>query len=127
MENINIPAEKGKYFIPAVVCDAEAGLCEISGESYLEDAFSFYQPIIDWVETFCKNNESVLNVNLRFSYFNTSSSKAILSLLKKLKTLQDDGFGVVVNWYYEESDTDMLEEAEDFISDTDLNMYLLPY
>ena len=61
--------------------------------------------------------------NFRLTYFNTSSSKRILYILLKLKEYEDNGGEVTVNWYYDEDDTDMEEDVEDFriISNLDIN------
>ena len=52
MENLKIKGSHGVFFIPTVVFDARTGVCEISGESYLEDAAEFYNPLIDWIDKY---------------------------------------------------------------------------
>ena len=48
-------------------------------------------------------------------YFNTSSSKCILDVFKKLESINKGGQSqVVINWHYEEDDEDMLEAGEDY-------------
>ncbi len=51
-------------------------------------------------------------------YFNTSSSKCILDVFKKLENVfkKNNEEGVTINWYYEEDDEDMLEAGEDYQS-----------
>jgi hypothetical protein len=51
-------------------------------------------------------------VNIKLEYFNTSSSKCILDVFKKLETV--GGTNMTINWYYEEDDEDMLEAGEDY-------------
>ena len=55
-------------------------------------------------------------VNIRLEYFNTSSSKCILDVFKKLEVIHKAKNEVEVNWYYEEDDEDMLEAGEDYES-----------
>ena len=55
-------------------------------------------------------------VNIRLEYFNTSSSKCILDVFKKLEAIHKAKNEVEVNWYYEEDDEDMLEAGEDYES-----------
>ena len=62
------------------------------------------------------NSATVLNVQLE--YFNTSSSKCILDVFKKLESVS--GSEVSVKWYYEEDDEDMLEAGEDYEAIIDL-------
>jgi len=47
-------------------------------------------------------------------YFNTSSSKIILEILKQLKTLHVGSNIVIIKWHYEEVDTKLREEGEIF-------------
>ena len=55
---------------------------------------------------------------MQLEYFNTSSSKCILDVFKKLESLA--GTEVSVKWYYEEDDEDMLEAGEDYEAIIDL-------
>ena len=57
-------------------------------------------------------------MNVQLEYFNTSSSKCILDVFKKLESVT--GSEVSVKWYYEEDDEDMLEAGEDYEAIIDL-------
>ena len=127
MENLKIKGSHGVFFIPTVVFDARTGVCEISGESYLEDAAEFYNPLIDWIDKYITLVNKSLTFNFKLTYFNTSSSRRILDMLGHLKDYQDNGGKVTVNWYYEEDDADMEEEVEDFIIESEIDTNLLPY
>ncbi|NJO00718.1 MAG: DUF1987 domain-containing protein [Bacteroidia bacterium] len=125
MENLEIKGESGVYFIPEVKLDASTGICEISGESYLEDTDEFYNNIINWLETFINEINQPIVFNFKLTYFNTSSSRSILNVLRVMKKYEDQGGKVTVNWYYPEDDESIAEEAEDYMKDTGLkiNMY----
>ncbi len=56
------------------------------------------------------------NVNIQLEYFNTSSSKCILDVFKRLETIYKARNEVIINWFYEEDDEDMLEAGEDYES-----------
>jgi hypothetical protein len=51
---------------------------------------------------------------VQLEYFNTSSSKCILDLFKKLELVRATGNEVTVYWHYEADDEDMLEAGEDY-------------
>ena len=55
-------------------------------------------------------------VNIRLEYFNTSSSKCILDVFKRLESIHRAKHDVEINWFYEEDDEDMLEAGEDYDS-----------
>ncbi|MBN1158143.1 MAG: DUF1987 domain-containing protein [Bacteroidales bacterium] len=101
---------------PAVSLDAESGILEIKGRSIPENSIEFYKPLVDWLEEYARNPAKKTQVNVHLEYFNTSSSKCILDLFKKLESIYKAKNEVVINWYYEEDDEDMLEAGEDYES-----------
>ena len=127
MENLEIKGESGVYFIPEVKLNAANGQCEISGESYLEDTDEFYNNIINWLETFITEVKKPLTFNFRLTYFNTSSSRSILNVLRVLKRYEEKGGSATVNWYYPEDDESIAEEAEDYMKDTGLKINMFAF
>ena len=67
-------------------------------------------------DPFRKMQSSFTKVNIQLEYFNTSSSKCILDVFKKLEAIHKAKNEVIINWYYEEDDEDMLEAGEDYES-----------
>jgi hypothetical protein len=126
MRNIEIEAQKDNYYTPRVSFNAQSGICEIAGESYLEDAYAFYKPLKEWLEEYIKTINQSVSLHLSLTYLNTASSKSILSMLKVLKTYQKLGGEVTVSWKYRQSDLDMLEDIEDLIFESDLKIELIP-
>ena len=124
MENLEIVVKPGSHFKPSVSLNAETGLCEIAGESYLEEATLFYKPIYDWLQEYIKTNKSIL-FNFRLSYVNTSSSKHVLFILRLLKDYEESGGDVVANWYIEPGDTDTEEDVEDYTIISGLKIHIL--
>lgn len=119
MNDLIISGEKGTFFIPHVNFSADTGICELQGESYLEDTFTFYQPLIDWIKEYTKTQKPVI-LNIGLTYFNTASSRSILDLLETLKEYDENGGTVSVNWTVQDWDEDMKQEIEDFSMDADL-------
>ncbi len=101
---------------PYVRLDGEKGIIEIKGRSIPENSIEFYKPLIDWLEEYGSSVDSETAVNVQLEYFNTSSSKCILDIFKKLEGIYKKGQPVEVNWYYEEDDEDMFEAGEDYQS-----------
>jgi len=107
---------EGSHKTPSVRFDADKGIIEIKGRSIPENSIEFYKPMIEWLEEYSRNPAKRTVVNFQLEYFNTSSSKCILDLFKKLETIHKQNKNVNVNWYYEEDDEDMLEAGEDYES-----------
>lgn len=98
---------------PYVRCDASKRLLEMTGRCIIEDSDEFIQPIFDWLNEYKQMNTSI-EANFRFEYYNTSFSRCLFGVFKKLETIYKMGVNVTINWYYDEDDEDMLEEGQDF-------------
>ena len=107
---------EGTTKTPDVNFNAEKGLLEVKGRSIPENSIEFYKPLVDWLEEYAQNPISKTQVNVHLEYFNTSSSKCILDVFKKLEAIHKNKYDVQINWYYEEDDEDMLEAGEDYES-----------
>jgi len=126
MENLIIQGSHGDYDVPGVSFNSETGICELLGESYLEKTAEFYDRLLEWLEQYMKEVKQAVTFNFRLTYFNTSSSKRILYILLKLKEYEEKGGKVSTNWYYDEEDSDMEEDVEDFKIITNLKINLIP-
>ena len=111
MDNINIESTPKT---PKVDFQVGSGVLEIEGRSIPENSTEFYKPVFDWLDQYIDESNSNTSFNFKLEYFNTSSSKCILDILRKLEKLHKTGKSVVVNWYYEEDDEDMMEAGENY-------------
>ena len=93
---------KGTGNTPEV--DFLPGKIKISGRSIPEDAFAFFQPIVQWIENYIANPEDHTKVILRIEYINSGSNRYIFKILKLLDDCYLKGKKVTVNWLYEEDD-----------------------
>ncbi len=111
MENLYI---KGTFKTPTLSFNFEKGELDISGRSLPEHSIEFYKEAMQWLDKYIENPKPETVVNVQLEYFNTSSSKVILDIFKKIELLHSKGNKATVNWYYEEDDTDMQEQGETF-------------
>lgn len=105
---------EGTSKTPTVLFDSEDGVMELKGRSIPENSIEFYKPIVECLDEYAGAPKDKTSVNIQLEYFNTSSSKCILDLFKKLEAIHKGGNEVVINWHYEEDDEDMLEAGEDY-------------
>jgi hypothetical protein len=119
MENIFIEGSE-VFFTPEVRFDFASGVCEIAGESYLEETYAFYDPLYKWLKKYIASVKKPLKFNIKLRYMNTSSSKCILVMLKILKNYKDEGGIVTVHWFIDKDDDDMQEEVEDILRETEM-------
>ena len=99
---------------PKINCNPEKGELLISGRSIPENSIEFYKPLFDWLDEYTSSAEGETVLNVKMEYFNTSSSKCLVEVFRRLESLHKDGKGVSINWYFEEDDEDMEESGEDF-------------
>lgn len=111
MENLQL---EGTAKTPSIHFDATAGKLELKGRSIPENSVEFYKPLNEWIDNYGKNPLSNTTVDVKLEYFNTSSSKCILDLFKKLESISGSKTTVAVNWYFEEDDEDMQEAGQDY-------------
>lgn len=99
---------------PYISFDATAGKLELVGRSIPENSLEFYQPVYEWLDAYVASPNEKTIVEVKLDYFNTSSSKCILDILKKVDKLDDAGYDILIKWFYNESDEDMMEAGEDY-------------
>lgn len=119
MENLRI---EGTPKTPEVEFKGSGELL-LKGRSIPENSVEYYAPLMDWIDSYGNSPEPNTLVNVQLEYFNTSSSKCILDVFKKLESI--NGSSVKVKWYYEEDDEDMLEAGEDYDAIIDLDFEMI--
>ena len=93
---------------PEIAYEAEANRLTLSGRSIPENAVDFYRPLLDWAQGV--GSDTAMVVQIQLEYFNTSSSKCLLDLFKRLEASS----ALEVLWYFDSDDEDMLEAGEDY-------------
>ncbi len=114
MTDLNI---KGTQSAPAVVTNWENGTLELRGDSYPENSFEFFAPIVGWVEDFLANSTKPLRLELRLLYLNTSSVKTMMDIFDTLEEAHEKGRVVAVCWYYDGDNGRIADLAEEFKED----------
>ena len=97
---------------PRLVVDAEKGSIEIAGRSNPENSREFFSPFMDWLNDYVENPAALTTLTINLEHFNTSSSKYVLDILKKIKKLSEKDQAFKIIWMYEDDDIEMLDTAE---------------
>lgn len=114
MNALNIPAGSST---PGVTADWEAGLLVMRGDSYPENSFEFFGPVIDWIERYLKESAAPLRLELHLVYMNTSSVKAMMDIFDLLEESHAKGRQVSVDWLYDPRNERVLGLADEFRED----------
>lgn len=110
-------------FSPKVVLDPNNNKFELMGESRPENAGKFYEPIVKWLEQYKevlfwqkdkygKSNKVTFVIML--DYFNSTSAKHLLDILKQIDNYHNAGFESMIMWHYFMEDEDMRDSGEEF-------------
>jgi hypothetical protein len=90
----------------------------IRGESYPEDVNAFYGPVLEALESYLRElGGRACRVDFELLYFNSSSAKAIMTLLERLDDAAARGASIAIYWHYDEEDDTMAELGEEFSED----------
>jgi len=99
---------------PEINCNAETGELSFLGRSLPEDSASFYQVVFDWLNEYIQELPSSTKVKFELDYFNTSSAKAIFSLILKFENLFKQNHSITIDWLYDEDDEDMRDLGKEY-------------
>lgn len=89
----------------------------IRGESYPENTFEFYRPVIAWIRTFLADSSQPASLKLELVYLNTGSVKCMMDIFDLFEDAHQEGRKVCVNWRYHAKNPRSLETAEEFKED----------
>ena len=107
----------GTKSTPAIETDWLQGRLSLRGDSYPENAFEFFEPVLQWVDAYLSETEKPLDVELALLYLNTSSIRILMDLFDELEEAHRAGRSVSLTWHYEAGNEQMAELAEEFRED----------
>lgn len=124
MEKLIIQGEKKT---PYISLDPGSRQLKFEGRSIPEDTISFYEPILKWIEQYVEEaREGTTDLHVNLEYFNTSTSRYLFGIFKKLEAYHNKGNPVLIHWYYEKDDFEMLESGEDYASILKIPFKMVP-
>lgn len=112
---------------PEINFNPVEGVLEITGRSNPENSKQFYQPLFDSLEAYAQSPLQKTIMNVKLEHFNTSSSKCLMDVFKRMKRIKAEQKEIEINWFYEDDDEDILEAGETYESMTGLKFNLIGY
>lgn len=112
---------------PKIVFDTTADAFELSGKSYPDNVFSFYDPVLDWLNRYSSAPLPVTKFIFKLDYFNTASAKIIFDILSIADAVHAKGHQVAIAWYYKNGDDDMKEAGEEYQNIIEASIELIGY
>lgn len=106
---------------PGIKFDPETNLLEFYGHSYPTNPVTFFQPLMEWVESYIDAYpETPTKLVFRMEYFNTSSSTFIFKILELLDMHHQQYKNVQLVFECEDQEDDVLDAWKSLIRDFDL-------
>ena len=110
MENFNILPTK---VTPKVTFNMDKKSLEFKGILCPENPYIFFTPIIEALRKYLNENTE-MNFRIELDYFNSGSSKCLLSLFKTVADIQPIKIESTVSWITESNDEDLVEAGKLF-------------
>ncbi len=88
----------------------DQAILEISGISIPENADTFFQPVYEWLDKMKTSYKGKITVRINLTYFNTSSVRHLLMIIKTLIGSYKET--LTVEWVYESDDEEIKERGQ---------------
>lgn len=118
--------EPVKHRIPKVEFNPQTGNMTLEGLSRAENALDVYSPVLQWTDEYLLAPSLETTIHMKIKYFNTSSAKCLLELMEKFLSLAGKGKQVIINWYHDPEDDDMIDAGKLFEEVLDAKINFVP-
>ena len=122
MQPVDIPATSSS---PLIRFEPSSATLLLAGESYPENSFEFYDPVLSWLKEALATLQA-LRVEIAISYMNSSSTKCVLDLLDIMEEAHGRGVAVSVVWRYSPENPRALDLAEEFQEEVTFDFNIVP-
>ncbi|GAB4378117.1 MAG: hypothetical protein Kow0075_07630 [Salibacteraceae bacterium] len=113
--------QKAGDFTPEIKLDPDEGVISISGKSIPFDEADFLADVIQWIDQYSEKPKSHTKVNIELELLNARTMRRLVAMLNHLKSIQDKGSRVQVQWRIPEYAEDLRETTADILSAMQLN------
>lgn len=111
---------------PLIHFDPANNRIDIRGESYPENPAKFFEPVWTRINAYLASGiDAPIEVHVELTYFNSSSSKALMNFFEMLETATRNGLNITVNWCYHRENESALEAGEEFMEDVPFLKFVL--
>lgn len=93
------------------------GVIKITGRAIDESRSVFSDQIMGWIDDYLLNPAKSTELRIDLEYLNSYNSIVLASVIRKLALLSQQSKTLVIKWYIDEDDDDLLERGK-YISST---------
>lgn len=100
---------------PRIQLDNKKNIFVFEGISIPENSAVFYQPVLDWLTKFEKEDyENEIEIHFKIKYYNSSSFSKLYSIFSLLDKCFKSGKKIKILWYYHSADETSREDGLEF-------------
>jgi hypothetical protein len=96
---------------PDILLDPE-GTIKIKGRAIDENKTKIPEQITNWIENYLLNPAESTKVIIALEYLNSFNTIILTSALKRLSLVKQQSKKLVIQWYIEDDDDELLERSE---------------
>ena len=93
--------------------EIDKGVVTIKGRSIPEDAFEFYEPVLEACKEYVRNPPKHTEITVELDYVNSGSKKYLTNILTVFEQSYLEVSGYNISWCYDEDDEAMLDLGND--------------
>jgi hypothetical protein len=121
MEMLDIQPSKST---PKIHFDTKEKILTLTGESYPENSFEFYAPVLSWLKDYLKIEKN-LRIDITISYMNSSSIKCIFDIFDIVEETWKKGGDFRINWFYDSENPRSFDLAEEFSEEVHMPFHII--
>jgi hypothetical protein len=88
------------------------GIIKIVGRGLFNDKPEITDQLLSWIDEYQRNPAKVTYVTIAFEYLNSLSTIILVTLLQSLARINRQSKTLVIKWYYEDDDEEILERGK---------------
>lgn len=102
------------------------GRFKIRGRGLYKTETSAVGELINWIDEYLGDPAEITYVVIALEYLNSYSTTILVSILRRLNMVLLQSKKLVIQWYYEEDDEDLLERGEYISMTFDIPVTFIP-
>jgi hypothetical protein len=110
---------------PRILLDPDSRLYIVEGQSWPENARTFYRPVIDWFQEYTAASKVGLTLKIKLLYLNTSSISLFMYIFLLMEAAAKQCPDYKVEWYYDQENELAKEIGEEYQETLGLDFALI--
>lgn len=110
---------------PEVILDDE-GMLSIKGRAMALNRTAPSEKLLDCIDRYLQNPARTTTVTIALEYLNSFGTQILVAVLRKMAQVTEKGGQLVVKWYYDDEDDDILERGHHIAETFNIPVEFIP-